>query len=535
VSLNPVSAYLAAERGIAKITSDPIAAFRFSSEGQRDATRALTLFEETGVQTSNQWGKTTWAGHAFVGMMRGVKEFCGDVVGIGGYIKRGDPVALPLLGTPVRFLQLSQGREMWKDSVKLCLDKAVGDHPHHWELQGGVATALWVKPDLARTDDWRTWSSMRFFVEAGQSVAGMRLDGAWADEPPDWDLWQEIRMRGRANRPFVRVITYTPVDKRTWKPIREDFKGCAWPRGKGGKVVIRQSVYDNKALSKEHIKAVERAAAGSGALKKAKLYGDFCDTTGSNPFDAEGLKRWADRCKPGVEHRGLTPSATQYSYEVWEKPTDGEGYFIIADPSAGIEDEAKEHDPAGIVVVTRSKPYAVVARYNGYMPSRDLGWLAARLAQEYNRALLVWERNSGYGESFFHGIGRYGNVYVEHHHDARGLPLSQRIGWTTTATTRGTIVGALQKAILQDGLLVYSAEAVDSLGSVVLKRDGLRPEAGAGAHDEDMIVLGLACHLLETLPFYRRKPEKGSEKLVRELGMRLRGPAPEKDPFAPAW
>jgi len=55
---------------------------------------------------------------------------------------------------------------------------------------------------------------------------------------------------------------------------------------------------------------------------------------------------------------------------------------------------------------------------------------------------------------------------------------------------------------------------------VVLDKRG-RIEAGAGSHDEDMIVLGLACHLLETYPVYVPTEKKGSERLAEALGLRL--------------
>jgi hypothetical protein len=88
----------------------------------------------------------------------------------------------------------------------------------------------------------------------------------------------------------------------------------------------------------------------------------------------------------------------------------------------------------------------------------------------------------------------------------------------------------LQKAIVQDGLYLYSAAAVDSLADVVIDKNG-RSEAKAGSHDEDMIVLGLAAHLLETMPVWTFEPKKGSEKLVEALGLRLRQ-HPEVDPFS---
>lgn len=506
-------ALLAAEAGLREMGTDPVSHFRFSSQRQRDFCRSLSAFDETALRAGNQAGKTTVAAYVFVAIARGCTEIDGE--------------PLPLIGAPNTGAVLAKGRAMAKESVIKLYRQAVGDWPHHLEKNGNTIEAIWVKPNRSKSDDWLEWSCIRFFVEGGQSVAGMRLDWAHADEPPDWPMWLELRMRGKANRHFVRAITFTPIDKREWAPLREDFKGTERPEGKDRKVMLTLSVYDNKALGPEHLTAIE--AASKGPLQQAKLYGEWVDLTGSNPFDREGLKRWRERCKPGTVERFLNSRGGSLAWEWWEEFDPSESYFAVADPSAGIEDEAGLHDPAGIVVVARRKP-RVVARFNGYTPSYELGRLGAFLAKRYGNAMLVWERNSGYGESFWLGTGEYRNVYIEHHRDSRTAPLSERIGWTTTATTRGTVIGALQKAILEDGLLVWSLEAVDSLENVVLDRNG-RIEAGAGSHDEDMIILGLAAHLCETLPLYTPPAQKGSERLVNDLGLRMRRPPAQMDPF----
>jgi hypothetical protein len=283
----------------------------------------------------------------------------------------------------------------------------------------------------------------------------------------------------------------------------------------------------------------EDFAMPKGDLMKAKLYGDYIDTTGTNPFDPEGLARWKARCVPGELIDGNSSSGKPYSYEEWGgDPEPGSQYMVIADPSAGIEDEAHKHDPGGIVVVNRMTR-EVRARYNGYLTAKELGALGRKLAIRYNNALLVWERNSGYGESFFDGTKdekgwEYGNVYSESHRDSVTGQMSERVGWLTTASTRGTIIGALQQAIMEDGLTLWSADAVSSLEDVELRRDGLRPEAGSDAHDEDMIILGLAAHLLSVLPCYvKPEPKAGSDRLLKDLGLRKRsGAMADNDPFA---
>ena len=478
------------------------------------------------MRSGNQAGKTTIGAFCGVAMARGCAEL--------------DGVPLPMLGTPNVGVVLAKGRAMAKESVIRKYLEAIGSWPHHIERNGNSIEALWVKPNRSKSSDWHDWSCIRIFVEKGQSVAGMRVDWVHADEPPDWEMWLELRMRGKANRYYVRFITFTPIDKRDWKPVREDFKGCAWPKGKDGKVELVMSVFDNKALGEEHRRALEQDT--KGLLQKAKLFGEYVDTTGANPFDSEGLKRWLERCEePAERHLWMTGRGRSAEWHEWYAPVAGVSYMVIADPSQGIEDEAHEHDPGGIVVVERSVVSGpvprVVARYNGYIQAHELGRLSRHMAERWNHALVVWERNSGYGEAFYLGLGDYGNIYIEHHLDARGLPLSQRLGWTTTATTRGTIIGALQKAILQDGLHVPSLEAVESLSEVVVDRNN-RIEAGAGAHDEDMIVLGLACHLLETYAVWESKPvQTAGEKVAERLGLKLKSKASEKDAdaFATGW
>jgi hypothetical protein len=501
VTIDPVALTVQAEAALARIKADPIAAFRFSSEAQRLFVRALSLFRETVLRAGNQSGKSTVGAYAFVAIARGCTELDGE--------------PLPMLGVPNNGLVLAKGREQAKESIIRCYKQAIGDWPHHFEKQGTAITAVWVKPNRSKSDDWQDWSCIRFFVEDGQDLSGMRLDWCHGDEPPKEAAWEELRMRGKANKRFVRAITFTPIDKREWLWLRNTLKGCAWPKGRNGTVEITLSVYDNKALSPEHIANLEVDAKKSGKLAEAKLMGEYVDMTGSNPFDADGLKRWMGRAREGEKVEFYAVGLKHY-WERWAEYDPEEDYFVVADPSQGIEDIKNEHDPCEVVVVARRRP-RLVARYNGYLPAYELGRLAASLGHQYGYAMVVWERNSGYGESFYHGLGNYGNVYVEDHHDALHLTLSQRIGWTTTATTRGTIIGALQKAILEDSILVESAECVESLSNVIINRLN-RIEAGPGAHDEDMIVLGLACHLMEANPCYAR-PSLNTTQTMEKLGM----------------
>lgn len=496
-------AILTAEGGLSAIKSDPLAWFRFSSSGQRRFAQSLDA-AEVYARCGNQAGKTKVGAYCAVALARGVKEL--------------DGVPLPMLPVPNVGAILVESYKQASESSLAMVKEAIGDWPHKYETEGqGVITAIRIMPDSLRgkkaadLKDVNGWSRILVLPTTGSFPAGIRLDWAWADEPPKEAYWRELRARGKANRQFVRYITATPLDRRSWEWLRREYTPGRYEGGVlDGKIEVRWNVFDNEALSKEHKLALEESYA-KDPLREARLLGDYIDTTGACPFDSSGLARWERRCREGRQwHR-------ESSVMVWHDHEAGDECFVIADPSAGIWDGVGEHDPACIVVISRLHR-RVCARWNGYEQAHKVGRLARMLAEEYGGAMVVHERNSGYGESFVLGLGDYGNVYIEHHHDTRKGNLSSRIGWATTATTRGVIIGALQKAILEDGLLVESREAVESLRDVVLDPMG-RIAAAPGRHDEDMIVLGLGAHLLETMPLYARS-RTAEERVMEAAGVR---------------
>ena len=458
---------------------------------------------------------TTVAAYAVVALARGVSEVDGE--------------ALPVLESPNTGAILGKSYKQMSESTVKAVLNALGDWPHKVEKGSqNTVVAIRIKPDRCSSDDVGKWSRILVLPQDGEAPVGIRLDWAWADEPPKEDYWHELRARGRANRPFLRLITMTPLDRREWAWLEREFAGCAEP-GKDGKVELRLTVFDNKALGPAHLKQLELQYA-KDPLLKARLYGDYEDVVGQCPFDRDGMAIWDKRCRAGVLERVMDLDGhSPVDVETWFGPEKGEGYFVLADPSAGIKDERQEHDPAGILVVSRSKRQ-VVARWNGYEPAYRVGKIARKLADRYNHAMVAWERNSGYGEPFYMGLDGYGNVYMEHHHDARKVSFYERLGWTTTATSRGVIIGALQKAVIQDGLILLSGEALSSMRGFIMQRTG-KVEAGSGRHDEDVILLGLACHLLETMAFYRTDESAGMEFERDVLGVRE---AYSSDPWAEA-
>lgn len=498
---------LVAQDGLDSAERDRLAWFSFPSDAHRKVVVYLADGWEVAVRAANQAAKTTTAAAWAVACLQRQTEL--------------DGVPLPQMDRlVVGGLLVGSYKQASESSVRAVLNQ-LGTWPSHVE-RGSQETvqAIRVKQRDNTDPDWRTWSRLLVLPTDGEFPAGIRLDFAWADEPPKWSFWQELRLRGKANRPFPRVITFTPLDRREWEPIRRDFKGHEEP-GRDGKVELRLRLEDNRFLSAKHRRQMALDLAND-PYRDARLNGDWIDATGACPLDSAGLNRLADQCRPPKRIDKVDLGDGVWAeVEVWSDPQEGEAFFCINDPSSGAKDEhgkSGAYDPCQLIVGSRTPPFRMVERFNGYLSAYHLGRLASLRAHRANRAMLVWERNSGYGEAFWLGTkdpktGRhYPNPYIEHHSDVRGLPLAQRLGWTTNTTTRGVIVGAAQKMVLEGSVLIPSLDDVESLRDVTMDHMG-RLVAAPGRHDEALIVYGLYAHLLETLPLrYTPKVKTVGEK-----------------------
>ena len=391
---------------------------------------------------------------------------------------------------------------------------------------------IYVKPDAVDYGDFHDWSLIEFYSGGGVPPEGARIHWAHGDEPPEEEFWREIRFRGIRNRTLFLFITATPLKKSEWLWLRSDFP-VAPNIPAGGRVTVVSTVYDNKALSAAHIAKLE-AAAKNDPLEKARLLAEFVSIDDMNPFSEAALNRWAKRCvKPervaiSIESQrdvagGRFVEEVPVAYERWEKCEPDESYMLIADPSLG--KKSPVHDPAGIHVYARVKP-RLVARYNGYLPPFALGNLINHLGLEYARALVDVEMNAGYGDAVINALmaKRYTNISMDDYADKPG-DFATRLGFRTTAANRGELIGALQRALMEDSVAVWSEDVVKCLMEITIDERG-KILAGSGAHDEDMILLGRACHLLETRPAPRKKSQAVKslhDHMMKALGLRKRG------------
>jgi hypothetical protein len=122
------------------------------------------------------------------------------------------------------------------------------------------------------------------------------------------------------------------------------------------------------------------------------------------------------------------------------------------------------------------------AELHGRFSPRELGHRVLRLAQEYNQALVVVERN-GVGLAVIETLltERCPNLYG----DRTGE------GFLTTARTKSEIVYALANMLRHKPDAFGDGEVLKEMRAFVRKASG-RCEANAGAHDDRVMALGIA-------------------------------------------
>lgn len=503
----------------ARKLADPLAFRLFSSEEQRDATKALCEGLETYIRTPNIGGKTEWGSMIVVALMQGRKQIDGRTI---REAEAGVPqwfIDLPTVPTPCTGYFITPGYAQSLEAGIAALKKQLGEWPHKIVYtkgeSAGYVSAILVKPIGCASDDPADWSRLTVFVDKGIAPEGGRIDFAWADEPPSESVWREVRMRRKANAPMFRLITATPLDRARWEWLRADYeKSLA-----GKREIVMHHISRNQALSPEHIRQQEADAEGD-PLKRARLFGEYVDTTGLCPFDYHGLEVMARFAEPGKRWELDT------RVEVWRVPNPVESYWLLMDPSSGklpgirwvgSTSQEVKRDKCGLWVVAR-RSRALVARVFDHITPDEMTLLAMDLGHWYNDALIVPECN-GVGEVVVPMLLKagYPNIYREFAVDRADFRQTETLGWYSSAERRASGIAALarqvkQAALGQPYLDIPSSEAVDSLKGIHMDERG-RPFRRPGQNWEDMILGSMTAFLMEH-PAHAMPPEKKPEDMT---------------------
>lgn len=477
---------LAIESHKAQLRANPLDHFKWASEAQGEFGRYVTQGVECVHQAGNWAGKTKGGAAYFLGIAEGRTEL--------------DGVPLPRFARPTNgAILVPTYKQQVASSQKAVLD-LLGDYQHepsYLSRAENILSGIKVKHPFG--DSWIHFISQE--NSRPESIWGQRWDWVWGDENPKEAFWREARKNAK-----YRGITYTPLRRADWEWVALDFDGCEGaPRG--GRVVIRSTVHDNRYLSREFIEGLIQSFAGD-VHKKARIFGDYVDDTGLCPLNYDKLQAMLEHCRPGE------PWAKHPQVELWGGVDPGETCLVLLDPSGAV----MGRDRAGLWGVAASplRRPRLFARVWDYVQVHDLAQMGIDLAHASNTALLVPEMNGGWGDAMMPTIRDYPNLYRELGIDTVTQRPSNRIGWYQTETTKGLVIGALQRGIEQGGIEILSRECIESYMRLTMDERG-KVVRKLHQNHEDMVLGGMACHILETMPAFHTPAPRNEHPFDRAI------------------
>jgi hypothetical protein len=183
---------------------------------------------------------------------------------------------------------------------------------------------------------------------------------------------------------------------------------------------------------------------------------------------------------PGIDARlrELTkPVLNDGELHTWLVPSPGREYLVAVDPAGG----GPEGDYA-VVQVIEMKSAVQCAELQTRVEPSQLATLIAKIAHDYNDALLVVERNNQ-GAAVLALLADRG---YEPLFEQRG-----KKGWLTTSASRPAMLGALHAALVETPRLFMSERLLRECRNFVRLPNG-RAEARPGEHDDCVMAMAIA-------------------------------------------
>ena len=163
--------------------------------------------------------------------------------------------------------------------------------------------------------------------------------------------------------------------------------------------------------------------------------------------------------------------------EIWLPPVPGKNYLVAVDPAGG----GSEGDYSAAQVL-ETESGLQCAEFAGHVGGLELAQLVTDLAGEYNKAVLVVERNN-------HGTGvlalaetvcRYVRIFRQ-----SGQP-----GWLTHSVSRPAMIARLDAALVDRPECFMSRKLLAECRAFVRLPDG-RSGARAGMHDDRVMAMAI--------------------------------------------
>lgn len=163
---------------------------------------------------------------------------------------------------------------------------------------------------------------------------------------------------------------------------------------------------------------------------------------------------------------------------VWYPPVAGRRYVVAVDPAGG----GTEGDYSAAQVV-EMETCLQCAELRGKIGGLELASEVARLAGEYNGALVAVERNNhGSGIlAYLTGVCRYTRIYAQSGQD----------GWLTSQISRPQMIGTLGAALVETAQIFSSDRLLKECRTFVRHRSG-KVAAQHGEHDDCVMAMAMA-------------------------------------------
>jgi hypothetical protein len=163
---------------------------------------------------------------------------------------------------------------------------------------------------------------------------------------------------------------------------------------------------------------------------------------------------------------------------VWLPVLPGKKYLVAVDTAGG----GAGGDYAAAQVIDMASGMQC-AELRGRLGTLVLARETAKLAREYNQALVVVERNNhGAGViAYLDGVEHYRNLYEQ----------DGQAGWLTTAVTRPAMLAQLGALLVETPGLFLSSRLLAECRRFVRTRSG-RAEAASGEHDDCVMAMAMA-------------------------------------------
>ncbi|MHB1937430.1 MAG: phage terminase large subunit family protein [Acidobacteriaceae bacterium] len=196
--------------------------------------------------------------------------------------------------------------------------------------------------------------------------------------------------------------------------------------------------------------------------------------SGDCVFDLESIAQRAQHVHEPLEKR------RNGELWIWYPPQPGRKYLVGVDPAGG----GTDGDYAAIQVIEQRSGLQC-AEFQGHTAPQETAKVCAELAEEYNRAVIVVERNN-------HGMAVLAYLSTIEHYPAIYEQRGQA-GWLTTAVTRPAMIALLGGALATGPEIFSSSRLLAECRTFVRQSDG-RTGAASGVHDDCVMAMAIALH-----------------------------------------